>query len=213
MKIRSVFIIAFAVAAAALCFAALCFAACGGTTLERFAPRLSDYRSALFEGEADGMRITVISGVRETPYASDGRSEKEKTEYAVFTLEGYSGGEAELAFSFGGREEKLTLSRHPFRDTLSSEIALYIDAAALTLTVGGTEIEAVRVQPTVDGEYALTLACETAGDPDGEVLLRLTRSSATGEGLYWYAAFVTEDDTVSVLIDAESGEVCAVRGA
>lgn len=208
MKIRSVFIIAFAVAA----LAAVCFAACGGTILERYAPRLSDYRSALFEGEAGGMRITVISGVRETPYASDGRSGKEKTDYAVFTLEGYSGDEAELAFSFGGREEKLTLSRHPFRDTLSAETALYLDCAALTLTAGGAEIEAARVQPAVDGEYALTLACETAGDPDGEVLLRLTRSSATGEGLYWYAAFVTEGDTVSVLIDAESGEVCTVRG-
>lgn len=50
------------------------------------------------------------------------------------------------------------------------------------------------------------------GKEISEVYLRLTENTVTGEGTYWYAAFVDGSARASVLLDAVTGEVRAVGG-
>ena len=208
-KHTAIFLILLIIAAIPVVF----MTACGKTELERSYARIADYRPVMLEGEGDGMRVTVISGVREDPYAADGKSSREKTDYTVITLTG-PGSSEEIPASFvaGDREVEVMLSPHPFRDGYSAEIPVRLDddTCQLDITVNGKILTASSQLPGVDGEYALTLARETLPD-DGEIILRLTRNSVTGNGRYWYVSFRTESSSSSMLIDAESGEVRVVR--
>lgn len=203
----------FLLIAASAIAAALCLTACAATELERCASRIADYRPVLLEGESNGITVAVISGVRETPYSLDGALSGEKTDYTVITVRGADGDDIPAKAVFDGTEENFTLKRHPFGDGHSAELPVRLDDDITTFTVevDGKEITAASGDVGVDGEYALTLARETVTYDGGEIVLRLTRNSVTGRGIYWYAAFVSEDHSSSVLIDAASGEVRAVR--
>ena len=79
------------------------------------------------------------------------------------------------------------------------------------LDVNGTSVTLAPPSTTVDAEYALTLARESVDD-DGEIVLRLTENTvAPGGGAYWYVSFVAESHTSSVIINALSGEIGAMR--
>lgn len=192
----------------------LCFSGCGAREPERSAARLADYRPVFLEGSSGGVSAAVYSGVREDPYSLDGEC-GEKKDYAVVTLSGYDGGvdgvKAELKTD--GASYDVELSPHPFDDDLSAELPVRLDdgITSATLVVGAEEITLTGGAPVYGAGYALTLAKETVNDR-GEIVLRLTRSPLSDDGgRYWYVSFTEGDETSSVLINAESGEVAAVR--
>ncbi len=189
---------------------------CSSALIDRWSDRISDYRPVLLEGGADGFSVTVMSGVREDPYSADGVCRDGRTDYTVVTLTGYASGEESVPVAFASEsgDIEMSLFPHPFDDGYSAEAPVRLDdgITSLEMTVGDTVLTVTGAPPTADGEYALTLASETV-DPEGEILLRLTRNTVTeGGGRYWYVSFTTEERSASVLINAESGEVSAVRG-
>ena len=208
------------VMAALACAACVAFASCGGTALERAYDRIADYRYALLRGAGQGFTLEAIGGVRETPYAADGDAAPDKTEYTVFTLIPEATAEsAELTVTLGGEEWTVTLAPHPFRTRLSAEIPVSPkgdEISALTVRVNGEEVGlTTAAEGAIAGDRAFDLATEALGEDAtkrGEVYLRLTENTVTGEGTYWYAAFVDGSARASVLLDAVTGKVRAVGG-
>lgn len=204
----------------------LTLTACGGNDLDKYRDRLSDYRYAALRLTDDRFTLDVISGVREAPYVLDGTSAAEKTEYTVFTLKprgDYAAGldAVPLSVTVNGTAYELKLAAHPFKGSYSTEVAAALgsgECAELKMTLNGEEMTAAACAPdAIDGEYAFTIALDAAGDSlkgrkDYEIYLRLTENTITAAGgWYWFASFAGAEESVSVLINAVTGEVAALR--
>lgn len=187
--------------------------ACASTEVERCSSRMADYRPIYMTGSAGGLSVRLIAGVREDPYSLDGSCSDVKTDYTVVTVTGAAGEELPASVTIDGEEYSFTLYPHPFRDGYSAELPVRpTDATSVSaLNVNGTSVTLASPSTTVDAEYALTLARESVDD-DGEIVLRLTENTvAPGGGAYWYVSFVSESHTSSVIINALSGEIGAMR--
>lgn len=199
---------------------------CGGSNLDKYRDRLSDYRYAALRLANERFTLDVISGVREAPYVLDGTSAAEKTEYTVFTLKprgDYAAGMTNipLKVTVGGAAYELQLAAHPFKGSFSVEIAAALSAdecASLGLTMNGEDLTVAACAPdAIDGEYALTIALDAAGNDlkgrkEYEIYLRLTENTINAAGgWYWFASFAGADERVSVLINAADGTVAALR--
>ena len=213
--------------AAVLAALLMCAAACDDTAIGRYSDRISDYRYGALRADNDLFLADVISGVREEPYLLDGSSAEGRTEYTLVTVRPYGDWQAgaesiPLTVTVGETEYELNLARHPFKGTYSAEIADALEGdelLALALIVGGESVTAEAcVVGGVDGEYALTAALEEAADKmkewkDYEIYLRVSENTINAAGgWYWYVGFLHDGGTHSVLINALSGEITAVRG-
>ena len=121
--------------------------------------------------------------------------------------------EQQPSVTIDGEEYSFTLYPHPFRDGYSAELPVRpTDSVSVSaLNVNGTSVTLASPSTTVDAEYALTLARESVDD-DGEIVLRLTENTVSPDGgAYWYVSFVSESHTSSVIINALSGEIGAMR--
>ena len=192
---------------------AIVLSACDSTVIGREYKRISDYRYASYRYECADYTLDIFCGVRETPYSLDGKSAGNKTKYTVFVVRPVSdvyGGAEELPLDaeIDGKEYSVKLTLHPDAPTEGTE--------ELTANFNGAEVTATNAPHSVDGEYALALAMETLGETveKGEIYLRLTENTVTAEsGWYWFVSFNDGENVSSVLIDAEGGEVKAVRNS
>lgn len=204
---------------------AIFLTACTASSVEKYYDKISDYRYVLLRLTDERFTLDVIGGVRETPYALDGTCAEGKTEYTVFTLRptgDYAGGKetVPLSVTVGDTAYDLMLARHPFKNSYSSEIAAALPADTLSLAVslGGETFEVpVCLSERIDGETALTVALDAVAErkkswDDFEIYLRLSENTVTAAGgWYWYVAFLHGEDFDSVLINAVSGEIAAIR--
>lgn len=199
--------------------AVIFFLFCNTSSIKKNYRNISDYRYVALRYACDGYTLNIISGVRETPYELDGKCADGKTEYTVFTVipaSDFDASNMALHAAVKGTEYDLVLSRHPFKNSYSTEIstALDEDTAELTLTVNGENVTAAAPIVEIDGDRALAIAFDSVdtGKGEYEIYLRISENTVTAAGgWYWYVAFVYADRTDSVLINAENGEVAAIR--
>lgn len=186
---------------------------------------VSDVRSDIFCAETEAFTVTVSCMERERPFFPDGVvSEKSKTVEVVLAEKSPSGGEYEVYFledmprggdmSFRSVTGDYYFSRG-VEDFPSGSLSLRIVSP-----VGTKELflTSVKTPKTLTAEEALSFALSaekeavsalTQGDTFlGELYVRLLRRDKN----YYYVGIVRpQNGTISLLLDAETGEVLARR--
>ncbi len=191
------------------------FCSCGVDPMDRVSERRSGYYSA-----SDGAAtVTVVSGVRETPYEADGKAGALKPYTlitivpvkfeidAVYTYTAFVGSSV-----YGG-----TLNVHPFAASFSAEFDAEVKGEfKLTVKCGGTESEyAMKSLATAEmfGYDRAIEAAKTALKPKGkyEIRVRLIKNPITGEGVCWHVAFYAADGSSGVLLDPITAKIIAKK--
>ena len=213
-----------------ICFTVILsvFAFACSTAMEKRSPFVSELRDEVLVGGDERVKITVFSGTRENPYEIDGKISGEKTAFTVISVEGAFEHEPSYTLYLGGEKYDGTLSKHPFKDSYSAELAVKSGKkATLTLTTdtyaGNFELASVRSSKTISASDALEIAeerlkksikkMEKGNTLNAEIYVRLLKNPISSEGgYYWYVAYAPEKYSIyAVLIHSESGEIVAVR--
>lgn len=191
------------------------FGGCGTDEIKN----LSERRSSFFTGGAEGISVTVVSGVRESPYVSDGKAgalipytlitlvPREFDIDAVYTYSAEVG-----SHEFGGG-----FTVHPFAASFSAEFEFETTSDFTAVISQGDKtynIELVSAIP--DGAISYSRAVEAARTeikPSGEyeVRARLLSNPLGGEGLCWHVAFITANGQTGVLLDPVTAKVLAKK--
>ena len=212
-----------------LCFFTLFLLACD-SPMEKRERNLSELRDEVMVAAGDGMKISLISGVREDPFVIDGApGEKKPFTVVTITPDGFN---ENAAFSYslyiGESKFEGNFSKHPFKNTWSFEISERAEgSAALTVTCDGYaenfELKSVRTEEMIDAAAALEIAeirlkdrikeHTVSGELNAEIYIRFLENPISSEGgYYWYVAFVPEKyEVYAVLIDPLTREIAAVR--
>ena len=201
--------------AALMTVATLLLVSCASADIDR----LSERRSGYFAASDGTYTVTAVSGVREQPYASDGKAGAMK-HYTLITV-------APVDFdmdavytyiaAFGGAEYGGTLTVHPFAASFSAEIdAEATDGLSVTVTCGEKsatfELKSLVTPDMISCDRAID-AAKTALAPSGEYEMRarLIRDPLGGDGLCWHVSVITAESESSVLLDPVTAKVLAKK--
>lgn len=195
----------------------------GGCAGADYSSHLSEERSDLFCAETEHFTLTLACVSREYPYLADGVA-CPRSDYVEITLTGESEDGFEIGFTVG---EKRYGGEMSFRNVtgdyfFSQGVSAFPEGTvSVSVTYGGetTQLTAtsVRTDETLTVEEALSAAVEAERETienmggkrfAGEFYVRLLRR----EKNYYYVGIIdTDGDTVSLLLDGESGAVLARR--
>lgn len=189
---------------------------CSADAMENVSERRSGYFTA-----SDGFAaVTVVSGVREQPYAADGRTDALKpytlitfvpTTFDVDAIISYKA--ATENGTFGG-----ALIVHPFAASFSAEFDSETTAAfTLSFTVGGETHEYEPTSAVTDDMMTFDRAVDAAktelkpSEPY-EIRVQLVKDPIDGDGICWYVSFIYgENDMCGVLLDPITAKVIAKK--
>ena len=210
-------------------FAVAVFAGCSQTPFEKYGRNISEVRDNVFAGEADGLRIEVVSGRREDPFVIDGTA----GETVPFTVVTIAPSERRPTFSYrvemNGAQFSGNFLPHPYLDTFSADIAAATQDRQIRVTVTSgdfertVELTSIVTDQMLGAEAVFEIAMArltnslsafyTRGRLNAEIYIRLVSNPITqADTFYWYVAFVTVcGQTFAALIDPVSGEILAVR--
>lgn len=199
----------------------LCVTACKKNS---YTSQISDLRSDLFVAETDRFSLSLACVSRESPYLQDGicaeksdlieivltpKHPATESEYAVFLLsENNLGG----SMSFRSVKNDYFFS-HGVKSFPQTSVTLQIKCGNETIDLVATS---VKNENTISADEALNLAVahETElkefpqdGKFTGEFHVRLIRRDKN----YYYVAFVTQEKTIALLMNADNGEILARR--
>lgn len=180
---------------------------------------VSERRSEYFTATGDGLTVTAVSGVRETPFEADGVVGELKPYTlltvvpdsfdvdAVFTYSAVIG-----EYKYGG-----TLIAHPFAASYSAE--LDVEAAGeftVSISFGGKTIEytlqSVLTADTLTFDMAIDAAkTELRPRGDYEIRARIIKNPLNSDGVCWHVAFISADGSGSVLLDPVTAKVLAKK--
>lgn len=213
----------------ALClFVAVCFCGCG----EKAEDRVSYRQNAYLSGGIENFNVTVISGLRESPYIADGEK-GELVEFCIITLSPKNSADANKSYSYkteiNGEILQGNLNKDTFGSTLSRDLGVDVGAnmSSITFSDGESEftvpVENMTANALISGDDALNTAKAEFKDiidkeeSEGkyrEIYIKFVSDRLGGEKeYYWYVAFVGKNnDYLAVLIDVVSGDVIAKRG-
>ncbi|MDE7395881.1 MAG: hypothetical protein K2M95_07170 [Clostridiales bacterium] len=201
---------------------------CGGGNLHKYESNISELREHLFAAESAGYKITAVSGVREDPYEMDGRSEKKRafTVVTVIPAQYAAGQTLTYRAECGDKTFEGDLLPHPFAAQFSVDLPFTATEPFSFTVIDKTEtsftLEKVVTGDAIGAEKALTIALEklkkdlarfkSKGKLHAEIYVRLIENTTSGEGGYfWYVAFVSDADSIAVLLHADTGAVAATR--
>lgn len=218
-------VIVSAVIAALIC----CFSAVGCKSVTRkYYASISEIRDAAYEGECEGMKVSVVSGVREDPFVADGKS-GEKKDFTVITVT-FDEFTANLPYSYfvtiGDTEYSGVLSMHPFSESYSVELSVRTRQPSVTVkvTLGDFSAEAEAASVLESDDISADRALEVALKALEEDLKRWKKEGTQYEiyvrfipnpinsdgGHFWYVVFLG-GDTCAALINRKSGEVVGIK--
>ena len=202
---------------------AITLCACS-SPLDKYADKISELRTGVYEGSNELYDATAVTGVREDPFLIDGKSGKTIKFTVVTVRPKVFDPTAKYTFkaTIDGKEYNGPLNKHPFEESYSADIGCKTAASALTFTVVG-DSESTLVLNTVVGENFIgaekafelghaKLKNAVQNLSEYELYIRLIKNPLGDDGnYYWYVAFVTGDNTYAVLINAVTTEIVASR--
>ncbi len=184
---------------------------------------VSERRSGYYTAQADGYTLTVVSGVREHSFKSDGKvgSDGKLKPYTLVTLVPDKFDiDAVITFTaeadgctFGG-----TMIVHPFAASFSAEFEHETTAKQFTVTIkcGGTTTT-LTPQSQITGDmitYDRAIsAAKTTVHPKGayETRARIIKNPLGADGLCWHISFITDSGNTGVLLDPVTARVIAKK--
>ena len=210
-------------------FALVVFCSCA-SDIDGYDKVISEIRDNRLVASEGGFSYVATSGEREKDYKVDGES-GERTEYFIFTVEGFFATAPTCEFSIGEKKYSSVMQKHPFADSYSFEVGEKFDGNEITVLLKTDNeekevvLKTVKTEKTKSASFAFSVAQKELssaiskhvenGKFDGEVYVRLVPNPTGDDGRYfWYVAFYkSANECYSVLIDSESGEVLASKKA
>lgn len=191
---------------------------------------ISYKQTAYLIGECDEFNLTVISGLRESPYVMDGER-GDLVEFCTITLKPSSNDGVNVSYTYEvtveGESYTGSLNKDTFGTTLSGDIGVDIGDSITNIVIKfGEETETVMLEnmmanSLISSDDALSIAEDALQDtlsklPEEdkrEVYLKFVSDIVGEESVYyWYVAYVGEGGRYSaVLIDIVSGDIIAKR--
>ncbi len=204
---------------------AVLLAACGGKSYD-YTAHLSEIRSDIFRAESEEFSLTLTVGAREYPYASDGVAcpLQNVAEISLTAKNGVSY-DYEIYVTAGGAEWGGEMSYRNVKGDYyySRGIEVFPEGQVeMRVAFDGQTREfvatSVKTPSTISPERALAVAVEH----EKETVARLTQNGVFGgefrvrllrrDANYYYVGIVDPSGgTLSLLLDAETGEVLARR--
>lgn len=189
--------------------------ACSANPMEN----VSERRSGYYKAECEKYSVVAVSGVRETPYASDGKAGA-LVPYTLITLtpktfdvDALYTYTAEIGtHSFGG-----SFVVHPFAASFSAEFEFEATSDFTVAVKCGDDAETlslVSALPTGAIGYDRAIdAAKTELKPSGgyEIRARLITNPLGADGLCWHVAFITSQGQTGALIDPLSAKILAKK--
>lgn len=204
--------------------------ACSDGDLKKYAGSISELRDRVFCAEDDSYAVTAVSGVRESPYETDGVS-GDKCDFTVVTVvpTSFAAGSVYTYCAVIGNETlRGELLPHPFLPQLSIDLPVRAsgDFAFSVSHEGGERAYTLADAVTgecISAEKAFSIALEKLREPLGrfkhknklqaEIYVRLTKNTtvASGGDYFWFVSFASATDSVAVLLHCNTGAVAAIR--
>ncbi len=193
----------------------------GCSALEKDESRISELRDGVFFAVGEDIEVSLITGVREEPFTPDGQS-GEKREFSLLTILPKKAN-ASILYSFeliyGDRVYGGEMNKHPLKNSFSYEIDERITEACSVTIIAPNYAQTFSLKSVIDEEFitadeAYRIAKKELRSPNGEIFVRLLQNPLTpsGEGYYWYIAFVESNYRIkAVLIEPISKEIVAKR--
>ncbi len=211
-----------------LCFCLL-FTACSNDLLSVCKSRVSDIRYNYFQGETENYYVSFSSGLRESPYKLDGKSES-KVEFGVVTIMPKEKQETKcLSYTvtiddanFSGEFEN-----SPFDDSYAGDIGKKVeDGSKISVKISDgeneetAELKCLSCDFKVTANQALEIAfsevqakvVDIAKHQNFEVYVKIVADiKQVAENKYWLVVFSCEcGENVSVIITTDTGK-CEVK--
>ena len=210
--------------------AALVFGGCQVSSLENYKNQVSDIRENYFAGQSDNFYASFTSGMRESPYSFDGKSE-EKVEFGVLTIAPKQAlANTMLGYTISIDDQKYSgfFEESPFDNSYSADIEQKVDDSAkitLTVTDGQKEenisLECVSCNFQINAENALDLAYNElkedlqtlCQDKGYEVYVKIVADLTQNvQDKYWLVLFCCEcGDNISAIISTTDGTCLAKK--
>lgn len=209
---------------------ALVFGGCQVSSLENYKNQVSDIRENYFAGKSDNFYASFTSGMRESPYSFDGKSE-EKVEFGVLTIAPKQAlANTMLGYTISIDDQKYSgfFEESPFDNSYSADIEQKVDDSAkitLTVTDGQKEenitLECVSCNFQINAENALDLAYNElkedlqtlCQDKGYEVYVKIVADLTQNvQDKYWLVLFCCEcGDSISAIISTTDGTCLAKK--
>ncbi len=191
---------------------------------------ISEIRDNVYVSSVDEWSFSAVSGEREKNYKIDGVANG-RDEFFILTVEGYFASAPTCSFTINDKTYSGIMKKHPFNNSYSYEINVKNNSSEVHVSLQcandsvQTTLKSVKTEQTKTYSQAFSKAkkeLETTlkshlknGVFNGEVYIRLISNPTQDDGKYfWYVAFYkSESECYSVLIDSESGDVVALKGA
>ena len=199
-----------------------------GTPEEYIKNNMSEVRQNIFDGTSGSFYVTLSSGMRETPYLSDGIHNK-NVEFGVIELELFdklfSGEKLEYTAKIDDKEISGVLERNPFTGSFMDDIEMIVDDNAkieLNIKYGNGELinlenksETWEINYEKAIEIAIKKITEKLGElnekPSGEGYLKIINNYTAGKKYFWYFNLKTADlKSYSLVIDTATGSILAM---
>lgn len=201
------------------------------SVMEQYQSYIAEFRPDLYTVATPDYSIEVASGYREKDFAIDGVV-GDKVDFVIITVVPTQGvkDDDEMSYSlkFDDKEYSGNMTKHPFNESFSSEIAqrTFSKPIVLTLsskgeTVGEFDMKVSSTDEMIDSNRALDIATTKLksqissmthnGSLKGEIYLLFVKNPLdTNDTVYWYVAFVnTSHNTYALLIDPVTEKVLA----
>lgn len=149
------------------------FVGCSQDVLKQCQPKISDERQNYFEGESQNYYVSFSSGIRESPYILNGKSEQ-KVEFGVVTIKpkNFVGDESITYNVCANNDEYIgEFERSPYDDTYAGDINKKVDddcVLVIKINNGSGEEQAVMTNISktfkINSQEALLIAINGARD-------------------------------------------------
>lgn len=211
-----------------LTFFCLFFFGCSKMVLEECQEKISDERMNYFEGETQDYFVSFSSGVRESPYYLDGKSEQ-KVEFGVVTIKPKNSEQTKyITYNVCVNNDEFVgeFEKSPFDDTYAGDISKRVfDDDVLLIKLNDGEKEQTASMTNVSSKFkinskkALEIALEelkpeyqAMKDKNFEIYIKIVAdiTRKIDEKYYLVMFFAEDGKSLNVVINPMTGE-CEIK--
>ena len=211
-----------------LLFFCMFFVGCHQDVLKQCQPKISDERQNYFEGESQNYYVSFSSGIRESPYILNGKSEQ-KVEFGVVTIKpkNFSGDESITYNVCVNNDEYIgEFERSPYDDTYAGDINKKVDddcVLVIKINNGSGEEMATMTNISksfkINSQKALLIAINEVGDKfsslkqkDFEIYIKIVAdfTNKISEKYYLVMFLDVDGNSLNVIVNPTTCE-CEIK--
>lgn len=215
-----------------LSFISILISGCAKSKVNYLKENIAEFREFVFEGEKDGVEVSLICGMRETEYVINGYATEPKEfgvlSFTVQNIDNYDVSLATYVLTINSTRYDGKLIQNPFNKSLVVDIGKVVDKDAninAKIMIGEyireVNLNLIGKDFKINANNALEIFADTYKDEinslidngvfKGEVYLKLINDEDQNiSDYYWYVNLVNRNNkNFSLILSPYSGEVLA----